>query len=98
MSISSYLVCPSRKVIIGLGKRLRDESGAVTGFSIGSHLTSEDPQLTQVIWKFLAETAGAQLVVKFSDDPEFEEIAGYREIGGDEYDDVTFEDYLSGEA
>ncbi|MFI5926420.1 hypothetical protein ACIA3K_10560 [Micromonospora sp. NPDC051543] len=93
MSVSSYLVCPSRQLMIGLGKRLRDESGAVTGFSIGNHLTSEDPQLTQVIWKFLAETAGAELVVKFSDDEDFEEIAGYREIGGDEYGDITIEDY-----
>ncbi|MGC4746901.1 hypothetical protein ACLQ28_14730 [Micromonospora sp. DT201] len=94
VSISSYLVCPSRKLIIGLGKRLRDPNGAVTGFSIGNHLTSEDPQLTQAMWKFLADTAGEEVVVKFSDDEEFEEIAGYQEIGGDEYDDISFEDYL----
>ncbi|MET8524796.1 hypothetical protein [Micromonospora sp. NPDC005172] len=83
MSISSYLVCPSRKLIIGLGKRLRDESGAVKGFSVGG--------------KFLAETAGAELVIKFSDDPEFDEIAGYREIGGDEYGDITFDECMRAE-
>ncbi|MEV4385477.1 hypothetical protein AB0J68_07065 [Micromonospora sp. NPDC049580] len=98
MSISSYLVCPSRKLMIGLGKRLRDQSGTVSGFSIGDHLTYEDPQLTQALWKFLADTAGSELVVKFSDDEEFEEIASYREIGGDEYDGIRIEDYLRREA
>lgn len=96
MSVSSYLVCPSRQLMIGLGKRLREQSGTVIGFSIGNHLTSEDPQLTQALWRFLADTAGSELVVKFSDDEDFEEIAGYREVGGDEYGDITIEDYVRG--
>ncbi|MEV1108099.1 hypothetical protein AB0I95_05560 [Micromonospora sp. NPDC049751] len=94
MSVSSYLVCPSRQLMIGLGKRLREPSGTVIGYSIGNHLTSEDPQLTQALWKFLADTAGSRLVVKFSDDEDFEEIAGYRELGGDEHGDITIEDYV----
>ncbi|WP_435204289.1 hypothetical protein [Micromonospora sp. bgisy143] len=98
MSVSSYLVCPSRQLMIGPGKRLREPSGTVVGFSIGDHLASEDPQLTQAIWTFLADTAGSELVVKFSDDEDFEEIAGYREIGGDEYGDITIEDYARGGA
>jgi hypothetical protein len=98
VSISSYLVCPSRKLMIGLGKRLRDQSGTVTGFSIGAHPTSEDPHRTQALWRFLADTAGSELVVRFSDDEEFEEVACCREIGGDEYDDITFDDYLRGQA
>jgi hypothetical protein len=98
VSVSSYLVCPSRQLMIGLGKRLREQSGTVIGFSISNRLTSEDPQLTQALWTFLADTAGSELVVRFSDDEDFEEIAGYREIGGDEYGDITIKDYLSGGA
>jgi hypothetical protein len=43
----------------------------------------------------LAKTAGEQLIVKFSDDDDFETVAGYREIGGWEEDGhISFEDYL----
>ena len=80
--------------MIGLGKRLREPSGTTIGFSIGNHLTSEDPQLTQALWRYLADTAGSELVVKFSDDEDFEKVAGYRELGGDEYGDITIEDYV----
>lgn len=94
MSIASYLVCPSRRLILGLGKRLSDENRKVTGFSIFDHFTYEDPEHTQALLKFLADTAGETLVVKFSDDPEFEEIASYSEIGGDTYNDIPFDEYL----
>lgn len=97
MSIASYLVCPSRKWILGLGKRLTDANRTVIGFSIFDHFTHEDPEHTQALLKFLADTAGETLVVKFSDDPEFEEIAGYCEIGGDSYNDIPFDDYLRAE-
>jgi hypothetical protein len=93
MSIASYLVCPSRGVMLGLGKRLRD-SERVIGFSVGDHLTSEDAERTAALWRFLADTAGEELVVKFSVDEEFETIAEYREIGGDRVDDIPFEVYL----
>ncbi|GAA0897001.1 hypothetical protein GCM10009557_71380 [Virgisporangium ochraceum] len=96
MSISSYVVCPSRKLILALGKRLSDPNGTVIGFSIGEHFTADDPERTRALLKFLADTAGETLVVKFSDDPEFEHIAGYREIGGDTYDDIPFDEYLRG--
>jgi hypothetical protein len=96
MSIGSYLVCPSRRWILCLGKRLTDANGTVIGFSIGDHFTFEDPEHTQALLRFLADTAGETVVVKFDDDPEFEEIAGYCEIGGDAYKDIPFDDYLRG--
>lgn len=99
MSIASYLVCPSRRLMLPLGKRLRAPDGTVIGYSIGNHRSSEDVERTQALWKFLADTAGEQLVVTFSDDAEFEEIATYAVIGGDcEADgDMPFDVYLGSE-
>jgi hypothetical protein len=82
MSVSAHLVCPARRLSVMLGKRLTDGTRTVTGFALGPVLAPDDPELTAVIWKFLADTAGEELVVKFSDDLEFEEFASYREIGG----------------
>jgi hypothetical protein len=93
MSVSSYLMCPARGLMLGLGKRLRDPEGGVIGFSIGDRFSSEDPELAWALWAFLADTAGEELVVKFSDDKDFETIARNRVIGGDAYDDIPFEDY-----
>lgn len=95
MSVAAYLVCGSRKLTIGLGKRLHAPGGRVIGFSIGEHHLSDDSERTKALWKFLADTAGAELVVKYSDDEDFETIAEYREIGGWVEDGgIPFEDYL----
>jgi hypothetical protein len=83
--------------MLGLGKRLTDPTGKVIGFSIHDHFTFEDPEHTQALLKFLADTAGEAVVVKFDYDPDFEEIATYSEIGGDTYNDIPFDEYLRGE-
>ena len=96
MSIYGYLVCRNRKLMLALGKRLRDPDGKVIGFSIGDHRSSEDVERTHALWRFLADTAGEELVVRFDYDDEFEEIATYCEIGGDvDGVDIPIEDYLS---
>lgn len=100
MSIYAYLVCPSRKLTLGLGKPLRGPDGTIIRFAAGSETTppnSEQPDLTKALWKFLADTTGEALYVKFDYDEEFETIAGYPRVGGAAEDgDVPFEDYLRG--
>ncbi|GAA4943715.1 hypothetical protein [Actinoplanes utahensis] len=96
MSVTSYLVCPSRQLALGLGKRLRNSDGDLTGFALNDRLTSDDVDMTQALWKFLVDTAGEELVVKFSDAADYEEIASHREISlwADEDRDVSIADYL----
>lgn len=100
MGISAYLVCPSRKLTLGMGKPLREPDGTIRQFASGNETfppNSEQPDLTKALWKFLADTAGEALYIKFDYGEEFETIAGYPEIGGDAEDDnIPFEDYLRG--
>ena len=96
MSEISFLVCPSRQLMLALGKRLREPERGVIGFALRDRRTSDDADSTQALWKFLADTAGEELVVKFSDDDDFEEIAGYRTISlwADEDQDIPISEYL----
>jgi len=100
VSIYAYLVCPSRKLMLGLGKPLREPDGKIRQFAAGSESApsnSEQSDLTKALWKFLADTTGEALYVKFDYGEEFETIAGYPEIGGDAEDgNIPFEDYLRG--
>lgn len=93
MSISAHLVCPARNLSIGLGKPLRDSQKRVLSFADANE--GEHSPLTRALWKFLADTSGEDLMVKFSDEEDFETVAGYCEIGGWEEDgDIPFEKYL----
>jgi hypothetical protein len=98
MSIAAYLVCPSRRISLLLGKRLRDTDARTFGFSFGEHRSSEnpDPQLTAAVWAFLADTAGEQVRVAFSDDLDYDTVAGYTHIERDPDDtgDISLEDYV----
>jgi hypothetical protein len=89
-------VCPSRRISLLLGKRLRDTDARISRFSLGEHRSSEDPdpQLTAAVWAFLADTAGEQIRVAFSDDLDYDAVAGYTHIERDPDDtgDVSLED------
>jgi hypothetical protein len=99
MSISAYLVCRSRKLLINIGKPLRRPDGTVEGYDQWSVPDTERAQLDRALWKFLADTAGETLAVVFDSDPDFDSIAGYPEIGGwPEDDGIPFSDYLDGPA
>jgi hypothetical protein len=95
MSISAYLVCHPRRLMLNLGKPLRRPDDTVTAFDQGFLQGAERAQLDRALWKFLADTAGDTLVVAYDGDDDFETIAGYREIGGDAEDgDIPLADYL----
>jgi hypothetical protein len=77
-----------------LGKYVRAD---LTYFHIGD--TSEPPnaqrtELTRALWKFLADHVGHPIRVIRDDDADFDTVAGYRQIDGDEARDVSFTDYL----
>lgn len=49
------------------------------------------------LWEYLADHPGDDLVLHFDSDPGFDDVAGYREIGGDVEDgDIPFRDHLAG--
>lgn len=96
MSTSAYLVCPPLQLMIGLGKPLRAPDGTISSFDQGLVQGTERAQIDRALWKFLAQTAGENLVVVFSGDDDFETIAGYRQIGGwTEDGNIPFAAYLS---
>lgn len=98
MSISAYLICRSQQITIALGKPLRRPDGTVIDFGHGHIQGAERAQLDRALWKFLADTAGEQLVVARSGDVDFETSAGWPMIGGDAEDgNIPLHEYL-GEA
>ncbi|TCO52476.1 hypothetical protein [Actinocrispum wychmicini] len=97
MSDDAYLVCPPCQVLLPLGKPLVGDDGSVVRFHRGAEdapPNSGQPDLTRALWKFLAEHAGHPMRVKFSYEPDFDVIAGFRRVGGDTVDDVPFDEYL----
>lgn len=97
MSESAYLTCPPCQVILPLGKPVQGPDGHLDRFNLagqGYPANSANPPLTKALWKFLAAHAGHPLRVKFSYEPDFETIAAFQEIGGDQIGDVPFEEYV----
>lgn len=97
MSDAGYLTCPPCQVILPLGKPVLGTSGGIDRFHLagqGFDANSANPLLTKALWKFLAEHAGHPMRVKFSYEPDFETVAGFQEIGGDQDTDVPLETYV----
>jgi len=84
-------------VLLPLGKPVRREDGSIDHFHLageGYDSNSEHPLLGRALWKFLADHAGHPFRVAFSDEPDFEVVASFSEIGGDEIGDVTLVEYM----
>lgn len=97
MSISAHLVCRSGRSRLGLGKPVRQPDGTITAFSYGSG-DSSDAEFARALWKFLDACPDADLGLCFSGDPDFDDLMGYREVGGwPEDGDVPFDEYLAGD-
>ena len=67
MSEISFLVCPSRQLMLALGKRLREPERGVIGFALRDRRTSDDADSTEALSEFLADTAGEEWVGKLGD-------------------------------
>jgi hypothetical protein len=77
-----------------LGKYVRAD---LPYFHIGDASDPPNAQradLSRALWKFLAEHVSHPIRVIRADVADFEIVAGYREIGGDERRDISFADYL----
>jgi hypothetical protein len=97
MSATGFLLCPSCKVCIALGKPVQREDNSVKYFHIGfgPPRNSARTLLNESVWKFLADHYGHQLRVLSDYDDEQNEIYEYTEIGADEADGhIPFEKYL----
>lgn len=100
MSRYAWLACTDCKVMLWLGKAVRhDTEDRISFFHLG---TSEDPPnskrpvLNRVLWKMLADHACHAFRVVTEQDPEYERLEEYVEIGGDADRDIGFEAYLKG--
>ena len=97
MSIYGHLNCHACRQTLWLGKALHDDLRPFS-FHIGG---PEEPphwkreQLNQVLWKFLADHTGHRIDVRLEHEMT-EEMYGYQTIGGDNGNDISFEDYLAG--
>ena len=101
MSRYAKLVCRQCQVQLWLGKAIfRTDSDQPTCFQIGDpnvhRLNSENPVLNKVLWKMLADHARHPLQVLVEGDPDHDATDGFVEIGGDEFKDIPFEQYLQG--
>lgn len=96
MSVAAYLVCHHDQTLLGLGKPLRPSTGEIRAFSYRSG--DADATFARSLWKYLAGCPGDGVALHFDSDPEFDDIAEYREIGGDVEDgDLPLPDYLADE-
>ncbi|WP_306363087.1 hypothetical protein [Nocardia sp. CC227C] len=95
MSEYFYLVCKEREVLLFLGKGVKKDDGILDYFAIGDTRNVANPLLTEVLWKFLADYGKYGLLVVSEYEAEFDVLAGYREIGGDRFGDITLEEYVS---
>jgi hypothetical protein len=98
LSIYAYLNCHDCRQSLWLGKAVCHLLPQQQYFHIGS---ADDPRnwkredLNQVLWKFLADHCGHRIDVR-REDGMTEEMFGYQSIGGDRYEDVSFEAYVAG--
>jgi hypothetical protein len=102
VSIYGWFACRDCKVKVWLGKALREnDNDQPTRFQIrdthtGDPLNSENPILNKVIWKMLADHATHSIGVFVEGYNDDDAIYEYKDIGGDEIGDITFEEYLKG--
>ena len=102
MSRFAYLVNESQRRFVWLGKAIcdegrEDELRAVDYFRVGGRdepRNHEQDLLNQVLWKFIADSAGEPLRVIL--DSELALLEGFVEIGGGCESSISFEDYLEG--
>jgi hypothetical protein len=86
--------------MLWLGKAvLHDSDEQINFFHIGA--AAEPPNsaravLNRVLWKMLADHARHTLRVVTDQDPAYQSLEEYVEIGGDEERDLDFEAYLKG--
>lgn len=99
MSRYARLVCEDSREYIFLGKAIGSADGAdVRGFWIGALdpvKPFESELYNRVLWTFLARNARRNLRVVLDYQDDFEVWHGFREIGGDDHGDISFEEYLA---
>jgi hypothetical protein len=97
MSIYGWFGCMDCKVILCLGKVLHHDYQPIYYHLITEEGTknSQQGQLNRVIWKMLADHARHNLRVVIEGDPEHDEVLDTSiEIGGEEINDMSFDEYL----
>ena len=94
MSVSGWLACPHCATCLALGTAYRLGNQRVGYFQDGYAPNSAQPELTRALWKFVADHASHPLRVLLPGTPGYDDLDHFREIGGDEHDDIPFAEYL----
>src|SRR5690242_19322127 len=101
MSRYASLACMDCHVELWLGKAIFKDNKHIDRFHRGTEKdppNSQQAALTRALWKMLADHAGHTLRVVIEGTPEYEQLGdlGFIQIGGDEYKDISFDQYLKG--
>ena len=94
MGMYGWLVCEDDRIRFWLGKAYRLGDRRVGVFQRGDGPNAAKPELTRALWKFLADHAGHTLRVLTDDDPAYDELEDFVEVGGDTIHDIPFSTYL----
>jgi hypothetical protein len=87
MSTTAHLVCPPRRVRLGLGAPLRRPDGTVQGFT-----GRPEPDFARALWRLIDDCEAGGLALALGSDAG---AAGYREIGGSPQEGgIPFSEYL----
>lgn len=98
MSVYAYIACHDSKVCMFLGKYVQP-TDQPDYFHIGGAQmppNSGNPELTKALWKFLVDHVEHRIEVVTDHSDNFDEVAGYAEIGCDSSEDIPLDDYLDG--
>lgn len=96
MGLYGFFICHDCCQTLVLGKAYRS-SGRPVFFHAGAMNPPNwnQPELNQVLWKFLADHCGHRINVRLDEDMTEEEL-GFPSIGGDSLAEPSREKYLSG--
>ena len=99
MSVYGYLVCHDCRQKLWLGKACGEPGeGRVSYYHIGSEREPPHWQrelLNTVLWKFVADHTSHRVRILLEQEME-DEQCGYRSLGGDAVDDLSWGEYVEG--
>jgi hypothetical protein len=98
MSIYGYICCHDCQELLWLGKWIRPDTGG-NYFHIGDENEPyiwESTDVGKALIKFLASHADHNISCITESDDIADKVLGYKEIGGEESQDIPFSEYLSG--
>ncbi|WP_156040792.1 hypothetical protein [Chondromyces apiculatus] len=98
MSLSGWMACHTCRTTLWLGKAVHKNYQVIRFHAAVQDvpLNSDNTELNRALWKFLADHARHNIQVIVEGDQVYLEIGEYVEVGGEQYGDIPFDEYLKG--